>query len=299
MTTPAKNPPFESREKKHICAAVTLAVCAIAFVAAESSFGEGSSKVFRSAGEVSSTVSADADAVAFSPFDRRVSTAEYASQKNTSEDAASKPNAKVYSNIQNMSGWYTSPDQGHPVCSPKPEVDDRSSKDGTSGKFSLQPTGRYNNCLWPIKLGGSPSVNHFLLDAYYRLSNPAVSQGVEFSSNHHVGTKWYKFSVQCSYNKGVFSIWNTAGKHWFPTDIPCERPKAESWDHLVVETQISDGKAVFLTLSLNGVQHSLHQSFDPLTKPSSYSYGVHFQMNGDVSGHAYYAWVDKMTFTVW
>jgi hypothetical protein len=222
-----------------------------------------------------------------------------ASENNPSTNPEPNKSAQVYNSIQQMSGWYTSPDQGHPVCSHKPELVSNPSMDGRSGEFYLEPKGRYNNCLWPLKLGESSKVSHFLLDTYYQLSNPAVSQGVEFSSNHHVGPKWYKFSVQCSYNKGIFSIWDTAGKHWSATDIPCNRPKPNSWDHLVVETQISGGKAVFLSLTLNGVQHLINKSFDPLTKPSSYSYGVHFQMNGDVAGHPYYAWVDKMTFTVW
>jgi len=148
-------------------------------------------------------------------------------------------------------------------------------------------------------LGSSSTATHFRLDAHYRLNNPSVSQGIEFSSNKHVGTKWYKFSVQCSYNKGVFSVWDTAGAKWSATTIPCKRPSLNSWDHLTVDTQISNGKAVFLSLTLNGVQHPINRSFYPITKASSYSFGVHFQMDGNRAGNAYYAWVDNLKFTLW
>lgn len=205
-----------------------------------------------------------------------------------------------YQNIQEMAGWYLYPDQGNPVCSPAPQLVSSPSLDGVSGKFYLGPTAPYENCLWPIKLGSNSTLTHFTLEARYRLSNPAYSQGIEFSSNKRMGTKWYKFSVQCSYVKGIYSVWDTAGAKWTPTTIPCKRPALGTWDHLKVRTAVQNGKAVFLSLEINGVYYSIGKSFYPVTFPdSSYSYGVHFQMNGDKAGDAYYAWVDKFSFTLW
>ena len=201
--------------------------------------------------------------------------------------------------IEEKSGWYTAPDQGNPVCSSKPALVSSPSLDGASGKFYLGPTGQFNNCLWPIKLGSSTTATHFTLDANYQLSNPSAAQGIEFSSNKHVGTKWYKFSVQCSYYKGVFSVWDTAGSHWSATNIPCKRPAANGWNHLTVQTQISNGKAVFQSLTYNGATYTINQSFSPKTGVSSYSFGVHFQMNGNRAGDKYYAWVDNFKFTLW
>jgi hypothetical protein len=204
-----------------------------------------------------------------------------------------------FGHIERMSGWYTYPDQGNPVCSSKPTLVSSPSLDGTSGQFYLGPKGQYNNCLWPILLGSSTTATHFQLDTHYRLSNPSVAQGVEFSSNKHIGTKWYKFSVQCSYNKGVFSVWDTAGGKWSATSIPCKRPAANSWDHLTVNTQISGGKAVFVSLTFNGKTYTINKSFYPLSKSSSYSYGVHFQMDGNQSGNSYYTYVDNLQYSVW
>jgi hypothetical protein len=212
---------------------------------------------------------------------------------------SSTSGTKSYSHIERMSGWYTYPDQGNPVCSSKPTLVSTPSLDGTSGKFYLGPKGQYNNCLWPILLGSSTTATHFTLDTHYQLSNPSVAQGVEFSSNKHIGTQWYKFSVQCSYNKGVFSVWDTAGGKWSATSIPCKRPKLGSWDHLTVNTQISGGKAVFLSLTLNGTIYTINKSFYPTPKPSSYSYGVHFQMDGNQAGNSYYAYLDNLQYTVW
>jgi hypothetical protein len=223
------------------------------------------------------------------------SSASAASMSSTSSTSGSAS----YNHIERMPGWYTYPDQGNPVCSSKPTLVSTPSLDGTSGKFYLGPTGQYNNCLWPILLGSSTTATHFMLDTHYQLSNPSVAQGVEFSSNKHIGTQWYKFSVQCSYNKGIFSVWDTAGGKWSPTTIPCKRPKLGSWDHLTVNTQISSGKAVFLSLTFNGTTYPINKSFYPTPKPSSYSYGVHFQMDGNQAGNSYYAYVDNLQYSVW
>jgi hypothetical protein len=217
----------------------------------------------------------------------------------TTASASSSSGMVWTSDIEEKSGWYTYPDQGNPVCSTKPALISTPSLDGVAGKFYLGPKGQFNNCLWPIKLGSSTTATHFQLDTYYRLSNPSVPQGVEFSSNKHIGSKWYKFSVQCSYNKGVFSVWDTAGGKWSATTIPCKRPALNSWDHLTVNTEISGGKAVFLSLTFNGKTYTINKSFYPISKSDSYSYGVHFQMDGNRAGDAYYTYVDNLKYTLW
>ena len=228
-----------------------------------------------------------------------VATPATATAANLSTAASTSSSTLTYTNIEQKSGWYTYPDQGNPVCSSKPAIKSSPSLDGTSGQFYLGPKGQYNNCLWPILLGSSSTATHFTLDTHYQLSNPSASQGVEFSSNKHVGTQWYKFSVQCSYNKRVFSVWDTAGGKWSATSIPCKRPASGSWDHLTVNTQISGGKAVFLSLKINGTTYTINKSFYPEKQSSSESFGVHFQMDGDQAGTAYYGYVDQLTFTAW
>ncbi|SRR5579884_2466323 len=82
-------------------------------------------------------------------------------------------------------------------------------------------------------------------------------------------------SVQCSYEKGIWSVWDTAGGRWSATSIPCLRQILGTWDHLTVNTAISNGKAVFISLTFDGVTHPINKSFYPIATASSYSYGVH------------------------
>lgn len=202
------------------------------------------------------------------------------------------------SDIEQKSGWYEYPDQGNPDCNSKPYLVSSPSIDGTSGRFHLDPTGQFNNCLWPIRLGTS-TATHFKLEVHYQLSKPSVSQGIEFSSNKHVNTTWYKFSVQCSYYKGVFSVWDTANSKWVATSIPCKRPAANTWQDLIVQTEIYNGKAVFKSITVNGVTYTVNKSFNPRTSTWANSFGVHVQMNGNRSGDSYYLWVDNLKFSLW
>src|ERR1051325_10554886 len=57
----------------------------------------------------------------------------------------SAPGSQTFPDIEQMSGWYTYPDQGNPICSSKPSITASPSLDGSSGKFHLGPTGEFNN----------------------------------------------------------------------------------------------------------------------------------------------------------
>jgi hypothetical protein len=105
--------------------------------------------------------------------------------------------------------------------------------------------------------------------------------------------------VQCSYNKGVFGVYDPVGAKWVSTSIPCTRPTAGKWDHLIVNSEISNGKSLFQSIVFNGVTHTINKSVGPISKPNSYNFGVHFQMDGNRAGNAYYTWVDQLTYKAW
>ena len=56
---------------------------------------------------------------------------------------------------------------------------------------------------------------------------------------------------------------------------------------------------MFRSLTLNGETHEINKSFGPITKENAFSFGVHFQTNGNRRGDAYYVWVDDLKFTLW
>ena len=66
-----------------------------------------------------------------------------------------------------------------------------------------------------------------------------------------------------------------------------------------MNTEISGGKAVFQSITFNGKTYTINKSFYPCTKPNSYSYGVHFQMDGNRAGDSYYTYVDNFKYTLW
>jgi len=48
----------------------------------------------------------------------------------------------------------------------------------------------------------------------------------------------------------VLAHWDNAGAKWVNTTVPCVRPQAYKWQHLVLEGQRISGKTVFISFTL-------------------------------------------------
>jgi hypothetical protein len=83
------------------------------------------------------------------------------------------------------------------------------------------------------------------------------------------------------------------------TGISCNRPKALTWTHVVFEYARNNGKAQFVSITVNGTKHYVNKSFYPQSKTASGSVGVHFELNGNSSQTDYMVWMDKMKLTYW
>lgn len=173
------------------------------------------------------------------------------------------------------------------------------SLDGKSAKFWVGGSTPFSHGLWWRRMGNSSSVSHFVLDMYYRIDAPSHSLGLEFAANHNLKNGWYKFSTQCSFNNGYWSVWDSKNGHWVKTGIKCTRPAAQTWQHVVFEYQRTGGKAKFIAITINGSKHYVNKSFSPQSKSGDNSFGIHYQMNGNAQQDDYTTWVDKMNFKYW
>ncbi len=210
--------------------------------------------------------------------------------------------ATTYSRIEHMTGW-----KGCSACAEgaiatywmKQGVSSPA-LDGNSAQFFIGGSNPFGMGLWWRRMTTSTSASHFVLDMYQYLKNPSASQGIEYAANQQLNGGWYKFSTQCSFAKGVWRVWDSRNRGWVATNAPCKRPAANSWTHLVFEYARSGGKAVFLSVTVNGQKYYLNKSFYPQAKSGTNGdIGVHYQLNGNSSMTDYSAWVDKMNLTIW
>lgn len=208
----------------------------------------------------------------------------------------------TYSNLDTASGW-----DSCTVCAAggaaatywmKQGVTSPS-MDGKGAQFFVGGTTPFSHGLWWKRLSSNTTATHFVFDMYYYMKEPKKSGGLEFAVNQNKDDKWYKFSTQCSWNKYEWRVWNSKYGGWVGTGVACNRPAAYQWQHLVFEYARSNGKAVFVSITVNGTKHYINKSFYPQSKSGSGSVGMHFQLNGDSTQQDYMVWADKMKVTIW
>jgi hypothetical protein len=208
----------------------------------------------------------------------------------------------VFSHIEDMSGWDSCTGcagGGGKALYSMHQHQASPSVDGSSMEISLGGTTPFSHVLYWRRMSSNGTASHFVLDMHYYIDRPENSQGLEFAANQSVSNYWYKFSTQCAFSAGVWRVWDSKNSKWVSTGISCDRPPANSWQHVVFEYSRSSGRANFISITVNGAKHSVNRSFYPLKQKTSDSVGIHFQLDGDANQSDYNAWADCITLTYW
>ena len=210
--------------------------------------------------------------------------------------------ATVFSNIDAMSGW-----DGCSGCAggggqanyQMTQHMSSPSLDGNATKFSISGSVPFSHGLWWRRMSSNTTATHFILDMYYYMPNPSASQGLEFAANQAVNNGWYKFSTQCTFSSNMWRVWNSPNGGWVSTGIACNRPPANTWQHVVFEYARANGKAVFVSITVNGNKSYVNKSFTPQKTSTNGSVGVHFQLDGNSTETNYSVYTDQMKLTYW
>lgn len=224
----------------------------------------------------------------------------------TSSSTTVPSNAKVYSNIDQMSGWSScnscAGPGGNGAAVPYSMTQYRAtpSVDGASTEFWLGGTTPYSAALWWNQLGANGAVSNFVYDLYFYLKNPSASQALEFDLNQSGWSKKWIFGTQCDYKDHKdWDVWDTANHVWVKTGIPCSPPQAYTWNHLILEFQrTSTGMAKFVAVTLNGKKSYINRSYWPQAS-SVQELNVAFQMDGNNTQTDYSVWLDKIQLSAW
>ena len=208
----------------------------------------------------------------------------------------------TFSNVQAMSGW--TPCTGCALGGSNanytfkqdissPSMSGHALLEGIRGGTPFSHVLAYKN------LGSTTSATtQFVQEAYLLLDRPQNSNGFSIAGHQTLNGKNYRFSSQCSFNKGIWSVWNTKAGIWQATNVACNRPPANTWTHIVVETErTSDNREHFLTISVNGEKSFVNQYVYPESR-SGNSIGMHLEVDGNATEAAYNGYWDKVSFTL-
>ncbi len=208
-------------------------------------------------------------------------------------------------NIDQMTGWQSCSDcagiGGSGPIAPyamKQFIGDPS-MDGKSAEFWLGGDVPYSNALWWKQLGGQSAAKKFVYDLYFYIKDPSAAQSLEFDMNQSVDGRKYIFGTQCAIVRGRWEVWDTANAKWMDTGIPCYKPEAYKWHHLVLEFErTSDYKTRFVSVTLNGTKNYINKYYN--VRSGGYSeLNVAFQMDGNFEQKDYKVWLDKVNMTWW
>jgi hypothetical protein len=212
----------------------------------------------------------------------------------------------TFTNLDQKSGWEScsvcagaggaGPSTSH---SSSPGVSSPS-MDGSSRQFNISGGTRYANALWWKQLGANSGASHFVYDLYYYIKTPSAPQALEFDVNQSRSGKKFIFGTECDFNgTHTWHVYDPYNHVWRSTSIACNRPKAYTWNHLVLEfNRTSTGKTGFVTVSINGAKHYFNRAYAPRSSGAS-EVNVAFQMDMNGSATDYSVWLDKVKLTYW
>src|SRR5882724_3457259 len=212
--------------------------------------------------------------------------------------------AVVKGNIDQMPGWDSctvcaGANAAGPVATYSMVENQASpSLDGLAAKFSISGTTPYSDALWWKQLGVADGATHLKYDVAFYITNPGVSQALEFDNNQSNGVHKFIYGTQCNIKGNHWDVWGNAAGNWISTGIACSAPTAFAWHHLTWEFQRTATNVIFVGFTYDGVTHYVNRSY-PARGSSVHEMNVAFQMDGDFAMHAYSTWLDKVTLTYW
>ena len=218
---------------------------------------------------------------------------------------AAQSNAKVFSNIEDMTGWEScdicSGAGGNGPTTPhwQAQFQTSPSLDGSSSQFFLGGSTPYASALWWKQLGGIDSVRFLKYDVDFFFTDDNAPQALEFDVNQSVGGQKYIFGTECDFTGAKqWRVWDYYD-HWQSTGVPCTALKANVWHHLTWEFERTlDTHTHFIAVTVDGWRQVVNRYYRP--GPSGVrELNVAFQMDGNFAMTNYHVWLDKVNLTVW
>jgi len=169
---------------------------------------------------------------------------------------------------------------------------------GNSRVFYLAGTQPYSNALWWKQLGAANSATNLVYDLYFYLTTPQYAQALEFDNNQANGHMRWIFGTECNIAAGVWDVYGNADGKWLSTGIPCSRPSAFKWHHLIWEFKRTSTQLTYISVTLDGVKHYVNRTYTGRAS-SVNELNVAFQMDQRSNPVAYRTWLDNVTLKYW
>jgi hypothetical protein len=215
------------------------------------------------------------------------------------------PNAKVFSNIDQMTGWEScdrcSGVGGNGPTTPywQAQFQTSPSLDGSSSQFFLGGSVPYASALWWKQLGGIDSVRFFRYDVDFFFTDAQAPGALEFDVNQSVNGRKYIFGTECDFTGDrQWRVWDFY-QQWQPTGVPCTALNPNVWHHLTWEFERTvDAHTHYIAVTVDGVRYPVNRYYQS-GAVNARELNVAFQMDGNSAMTPYHVWLDRVQLAVW
>jgi hypothetical protein len=188
------------------------------------------------------------------------------------------------------------------------------SKSGNATQFNTWGSTPYGVVLWYNPVIGQfstqglpdtghtllPSLHNFVYDTDFYVTNPSVTQVLEFDVSMYMNSTGMFWGTQCNHlGGGEWDVLNNVTQKWAKTTVACNLVKG--WNHLTLQVQRGSGNSLlYQSITLNGSTATINATSSPFTVPSSwYGITVNYQMDGNSTQSSNTTYLDNLSLTYW
>jgi hypothetical protein len=145
-----------------------------------------------------------------------------------------------------------------------------------------------------------PAIHNFIYDTEVYVTDPTVTQALEFDVAMYQGGAGMQFEIQCNHlGQGEWDVLDDAHTAWTPTVAPCVL--LSGWNHLTFQVQRGAGNTLlYQTITMNGTVFNINKTIQPMSVPANwYGITVNYQMDGDYKQSSNITYLDNLSLTYW
>jgi hypothetical protein len=186
---------------------------------------------------------------------------------------------------------------------------------GNSTRFTIGGSTPYSDVLWSNPVIGQnttqglpdydhallPTLHNFTYDAYVYLTNPSITQVLEFDINMYMGGAGLIWGHQCNILGGKeWDIWDNVNARWVSTGVACNLI-SNGWNHVTMQVQRgADNSLLYQSITVNGTTANINKTYASFAVPAGW-WGVtlNYQMDGNYKQSSNITYLDNFSLAYW